>query len=173
MSQRFITHPDTLNDLFPWDFRPKLRTETPFPLYVVYTVPDTPHLTISFNKVSSVVTISVLATGPKVRGLKPGRGDKFSRTIKIRITTSFGGEVKPSVPCRKILRHSKELYEYVRYISWQNPLFSSPVSSWFATRWLSTGRIARESWWTNQDFSPVDIISPRFSLLTYHLRDEQ
>jgi hypothetical protein len=27
---------------------------------------------------------------------------------KIRGTISFGGEVKPSVPCRKILRHVKE-----------------------------------------------------------------
>jgi hypothetical protein len=44
---------------------------------------------------------SVLATGPKVRGFKPGRGDGFLRVIKIRSTTSFGGEVKPSVPCRR------------------------------------------------------------------------
>jgi hypothetical protein len=40
---------------------------------------------------------------PNVRGFKPGRGDGLLRTIKIRRTTSFGGEVKPSTPCRKIL----------------------------------------------------------------------
>jgi hypothetical protein len=40
--------------------------------------------------------VSVLATGPKVRGF-----DGFLRVIKIRRTTSFGGEVKPSVPCRR------------------------------------------------------------------------
>jgi hypothetical protein len=28
-------------------------------------------------------------------------GDGFLRVIKIRSTTSFGGEVKPSVPCRR------------------------------------------------------------------------
>jgi hypothetical protein len=33
--------------------------------------------------------------------------------MKISSTTSFGGEVKPSVPC-KILLHIKEPYEYER-----------------------------------------------------------
>jgi hypothetical protein len=40
--------------------------------------------------------VSVLATGPKVRGF-----DGFLREIKIRSTTSIGGEVKPSVPCHR------------------------------------------------------------------------
>jgi hypothetical protein len=31
------------------------------------------------------------------------------------------------------------------------------------------GRIARELWWMNQQFSPVDIIPTWFSLLIYHL----
>jgi hypothetical protein len=34
------------------------------------------------------------------------------------------------------------------------------------------GRIARELWWTNQEFSPVDIIPPLFSMFIYHLGDE-
>jgi hypothetical protein len=34
--------------------------------------------------------------------------DGFSRAIKIRSTTSFGGEVKPLAPWRKILRHVKD-----------------------------------------------------------------
>jgi hypothetical protein len=29
-----------------------------------------------------------------------------------------------------------------------------------------------QHWWTNQDFSPVDIIPPWFSTLIYHLGDE-
>jgi hypothetical protein len=45
------------------------------------------------------LVVSVLATGPKVRGFDPDRGIK--RVIKFRSTTSFGGEVKPSVPCRR------------------------------------------------------------------------
>jgi hypothetical protein len=30
------------------------------------------------------------------------------RAIKIRSTTSFGGEVKPAVECRKVLQHVKD-----------------------------------------------------------------
>jgi hypothetical protein len=36
----------------------------------------------------------------------------------------------------------------------------------------SAGRIARELWWTNQ-FSSVNFIPPWFSMLMYHLADEQ
>jgi hypothetical protein len=63
------------------------------------------------------VIVSVLAIGPKVRGFKRGRGDGFLRTIEIRSTLSFGGEIRPSVPCRQILWYVKELYEYERDIS--------------------------------------------------------
>jgi hypothetical protein len=48
--------------------------------------------------------VSVLATGSKGRGFEPGQGDGFLRSIKIRSTTSFGWEVNPEVPCRKILQ---------------------------------------------------------------------
>jgi hypothetical protein len=51
--------------------------------------------------------VSVLATGPKGCGFEPGQGDGLLRAIKIRSTPSFGWEVKPEVPCRKILRHVK------------------------------------------------------------------
>jgi hypothetical protein len=43
------------------------------------------------------LVVSVLATGLKVRGFKPGRGRW------IRSTPSFGGEGKPSVPCRRFM----------------------------------------------------------------------
>jgi hypothetical protein len=33
---------------------------------------------------------------------------------------------------------------------------------------ISAGRISRELWWTNQEFSAVDISPPRFSILVYH-----
>jgi hypothetical protein len=61
------------------------------------------------------VVISVLATGPKGRGFKPGRGDGFLRAIKIRSTPSFGWEVELEVPCRKILWHIKGPLRYFRY----------------------------------------------------------
>jgi hypothetical protein len=46
--------------------------------------------------------VSGLATGPKVLGFKPGLDDGFLRAIKLRSTPSFGGEVKPEAPCRKV-----------------------------------------------------------------------
>jgi hypothetical protein len=49
------------------------------------------------------VAVSVLAIGPKGRVFKPDQGDGFLREIQIRSTPSFGWEVKPEVPCRKIL----------------------------------------------------------------------
>jgi hypothetical protein len=61
------------------------------------------------------VVISVLAAGPKGRGFKPGLGDEFLRAIKIRSTPSFGWEIKPEVPCSKILRHVIDPLRYFRY----------------------------------------------------------
>jgi hypothetical protein len=55
------------------------------------------------------VVVSVLATGLKGRGFETGQGDGFLSAIKIRSTFSFGWEVKPEVPCHKILRHVKNL----------------------------------------------------------------
>jgi hypothetical protein len=52
---------------------------------------------------------SVLATGPKGHGFKRRRGDGVSTVIKIRSSPSFGWEVQPQAPCRKFLRHVKEL----------------------------------------------------------------
>jgi hypothetical protein len=51
--------------------------------------------------------VSVLTTGPRVRGLT-GRGDGFLMAIKICSTLSFGWEVKPKATCRTFLRHVKD-----------------------------------------------------------------
>jgi hypothetical protein len=42
---------------------------------------------------------SVLAFSTQVRGFKPGRSRQIFKDEKILSTPSFGGEVKPSVPC--------------------------------------------------------------------------
>jgi hypothetical protein len=55
------------------------------------------------------VMLSVLATVPKVRMLKPGRGDGFLRAIKVRSRPFFGGEVKPLASCREIYGMLKNL----------------------------------------------------------------
>ena len=44
---------------------------------------------------------SVLAFGTQVRGFRPGRSRRIFKGEKILSTPSFGGEVKPSVPCRR------------------------------------------------------------------------
>jgi hypothetical protein len=64
----------------------------------------------------------------------PTESDGFLRAIKIRITISFEGEVKPSAPSRKILRHVKESYEYERRTSLAKfTAIFSPSFSYFAT----------------------------------------
>jgi len=44
---------------------------------------------------------SVLAFSTQVRGFTPGRSRQIFKGEKILSTPSFGGEVKPSVPCRR------------------------------------------------------------------------
>ena len=46
---------------------------------------------------------SVLAFGTQVRAFKPGRSRRIFQGEKILSTFSFGGEVKPSVPCRRFM----------------------------------------------------------------------
>jgi hypothetical protein len=55
------------------------------------------------------LVVSVLATGPKVAGSIPAEVDGFFRVIKICSTTSFRGEVKPSVPCRRFKARKRTL----------------------------------------------------------------
>jgi len=43
----------------------------------------------------------VLAFSTQVCGLKPGRSRRIFKGEKILSTPSFGGEVKPLVPCRR------------------------------------------------------------------------
>jgi hypothetical protein len=62
-----------------------------------------------FQVVLGGVMVIVLAIGPKVRGVKPGRSYGFLRAIKIHSTPLFGGEVKPSAPYRKIYGMLKNL----------------------------------------------------------------
>jgi hypothetical protein len=74
----------------------------------------------------------------------PGKYDRFSRAIKVRSTTSFGGKVKPSVPCRKILWNVKEPYR-------QNsrPFLAKLLLLRYLVPLLVT---VRELWWMNQEW---------------------
>ena len=52
---------------------------------------------------------SVLAFITQVRGFKPGRSRRNFKDEKILSTPSFGGEVKPSVPCRRFAACNRSL----------------------------------------------------------------
>jgi hypothetical protein len=43
----------------------------------------------------------MLASGTQDRGFKPGQSRRIFQGEKILSMLSFGGEVKPSVPCRR------------------------------------------------------------------------
>jgi hypothetical protein len=47
--------------------------------------------------------VRILASGTQVRGFKPGRSRRIFKAKKILSMPSFGGEVKPSVPCRSFV----------------------------------------------------------------------
>jgi hypothetical protein len=53
------------------------------------------------------LVVSVL--DPRLAGSILTEVDGFLRVIKIRSTTSFGGEVKPSVPCRRFTECKRTL----------------------------------------------------------------
>jgi hypothetical protein len=64
------------------------------------------------------IVVTCLPLHPRFAGSNPADDDEFLRELRIRSTTSYGGEVKPSVPCRKILQRVKEPYEYERDTSY-------------------------------------------------------
>jgi hypothetical protein len=81
--------------------------------------------------------VSLRAIRPKIRVFKPGRGDGFLSTIKIRSTPSFGGEVNPEAPYLRILRHVKNILPLRGSRKWvretANPRYPSyPVSGGIA-----------------------------------------
>jgi hypothetical protein len=82
--------------------------------------------------------VTYLPSDPRFVGSNQAEDDGYLRVIKIRTMTSFGGDVKPLVPCHNILRHVKEPYECEEILSRQNSAaISSPIFSCFATTCLS------------------------------------
>jgi hypothetical protein len=56
--------------------------------------------------------VIVLSLDLRSVGSISAEDDMFLKSIKICSRTFIGGTVKPSAPCRKVLRHDKEHYEY-------------------------------------------------------------
>jgi hypothetical protein len=63
------------------------------------------------------LVVIVLAIGSKIRGFQPGRCRWIFKGGKNRSTISFGGKVKPSVPCRRFYGLLMIPAEYDRYIA--------------------------------------------------------
>jgi hypothetical protein len=94
------------------------------------------------------LVVSVLATGPKVRGFNPGRVRLILRVIKIRSATSFGREVKPSVPCLRFTACKRTLRAWIEMFRKQNLVaISRPSFQLFAGKfshdnlWLRASRV--------------------------------
>jgi hypothetical protein len=76
-----------------------------------------------------VYWLACLPLDPRFPVSNPAEGEVIRRAIKTRSTPSFGWEVKPSAPCRKILRHVKDPFEVAytqRYFVWPNLSFPLP-----------------------------------------------
>jgi hypothetical protein len=55
------------------------------------------------------LVVSMLASGTQVRGFKLGRSGRIFSGEKILSMPSFGGEVKPSLPCRRFAACKRSL----------------------------------------------------------------
>jgi hypothetical protein len=84
---------------------------------------------------------------PKFAGFKPGRSCRNFRARKILSTPFFGGEVKPSVPCRSFTACKKSVN-----VTW-NSAFRQNCRKFLAhsstfRRWvLSRGDTCEDAWW--------------------------
>ena len=92
---------------------------------------------------------SVLAFGTQVRGFAPGRSRWIFRPKKILSTLSFGGEVKPSVPCRSFTACKRSIN-----VTWKSAFRQNfrtfLASSSIFRRWaLSRGDTRGDAWWRN------------------------
>jgi hypothetical protein len=94
------------------------------------------------------IVVTMVATRLKVRGFKPGRGLWIFKDDTIRSTTSFGGKIKQSVPCRKILRHVKDRCKYERDTC--RPNSRTFIAKSFTLLLGASGGYFRELWWVNQ-----------------------
>ena len=78
----------------------------------------------------------MLAFSTQVRGFKPGRRRRIFKAKKILSTPSFGGEGKPSVPCRRFeackrylnLRGSRNLGKIIGQFLALVPPFAARIS---------------------------------------------
>ena len=122
--------------------RCQARISSRFPAWIETSVPRfaSPKLSCCINCISKLESKrlrrsrgSVLAFGTQVRGFKPNQSHRIFQGEKILSKHSFGGEVKPSVPCRRLTACKRSLN-----VMWKSGIFrqnssviSRPCSSTF------------------------------------------
>ena len=78
----------------------------------------------NLSYVTSGLGVSVLATGTRVRGFKPGRSRRTFQGEKILSTPSFGREVKQFVSCRRFTACKRSLN-----VTWKSHIFRQNSSA--------------------------------------------
>jgi len=141
--QYTFTHKNLLPDLMLSYFRVLIWTNH------VYFFKD-------YNSHNSTVRLrwswgSVLAFSTQVHVFKPGRSRRIFKGEKILSTPSFGGEVKPSVPCRRFAACKKSLNGVEVIISAKLPdnilTHSSHFHRWGSlTSWRTWRHLVVKSW---------------------------
>jgi hypothetical protein len=110
----------------------------------------------------------MLAIGPKVRGFKPGYGRRIFKGNKKHLPSKGKSSCQPCII--RIYGMLKNLQSMKEILHKANFIISFTSSSCFATRQLCWchGALVDES-----VVFPVNIIPSLFSMLIYHLGDEQ
>ena len=90
---------------------------------------------------------SVLAFSTQVCGFKPGRSRRIFKGEKILSTPSLGGEVKPSVPCRRFAACKRSLNVVEVVFSAKLPDNILAHSSTFRRYDLTRHDGRRGTWW--------------------------
>ena len=90
---------------------------------------------------------SVLAFGAQVRGFTPGRSCWIFMAKKSSARSSFGGEVKPSVPYRSFTACKRSLNVTCKAAFRQNYRTFLVHSSTFRRWVLWRGDTRRDAWW--------------------------
>jgi hypothetical protein len=88
-------------------------------------------------------------------------------------TPSFRGEVKLQLLSFDFMSCKNSLSSISKKILQNTKFIISFAHSSCLLPDDSAGRIVRDLWWMDQEFSSVDFIPPWFSMLIYHLEDEQ
>ena len=98
----------------------------------------------------------MLAFGTQVRGFKPGQSCRIFKGEKILSTPSFGGEVKPSVPCRRFAACKRPLNVAWKSTFRQNyqTILAHRVPP-FAARGLSRCVDMGGTWWQKAGMSKL------------------